>query len=96
MQTVKRYSRYAVGIPASRIVIIWLVATSIGLARLPHAVVGAGEAVASIYLAQASIGQFAAFLALTSLGNGLGGVFFLAALEFGHSTGGIGGPVKAE
>ena len=80
----------------SQIVVVWLVASSIGLARLPHAIVGAGEVLTNVYLGETSIGQFASFLALTTVGNSLGGVFFVAALKYGHSTRGIDGPVEAE
>jgi formate/nitrite transporter FocA (FNT family) len=71
----------------SQIVIVWLVATSIGVARLPHAIVGSAEVLASVFVgAGTTLSQFAYFLVFTTLGNGLGGIFFVAVLKYGHST----------
>jgi formate-nitrite transporter family protein len=70
----------------SQIVIVWLVATSIGLVRLPHAIVGAGEVLSDVFAGQTTCHEFARFLALTTLGNGLGGAIFVAVLKYGHTT----------
>ena len=71
----------------SQIVIVWLVATSIGLAKLPHAIVGSAEVLSALFADQGvTWPQFARFLALTTLGNGIGGVVFVAVLKYGHSS----------
>ena len=71
----------------SQIAIVVLVASSIGLTKLPHAIVGAGEALASLFAGQGTtLNGFLYFLAFTTLGNGLGGVIFVAALKYSHST----------
>jgi formate-nitrite transporter family protein len=71
----------------AQIVIVWMVASCIGLARLPHAIVGAGEVLATVFSGQGiSLPEFGNFLALTTIGNGLGGGIFVAALKYGHSS----------
>lgn len=70
----------------SQIVIVWLVAASIGLAHLPHAIVTAGEVLTNALIGQTTGAEFLRFLAPTTLGNGIGGAFFVAALKYGHST----------
>jgi formate/nitrite transporter FocA (FNT family) len=71
----------------SQIVIVWLVTTAIGITRSPHAIVGAGEVLLGLYSRQGvTFGDFVAFLALTTLGNGIGGAVFVAALKHSHST----------
>lgn len=70
----------------SQIVIVGLVATSIGLARLPHAIVGSGEVFSDILAGgQTTWREFGLFVLLTTLGNGLGGAVFVALLKHGHS-----------
>ena len=71
----------------SQIVIVLLVATSIGLARLPHAIVGSGEVLTSVFAGDGTtLPEFGRFLGWTTLGNGLGGAIFVAALKYSHST----------
>ncbi len=71
----------------SQIVIVSLIATSIGLARFPHAMVGAGEVLSDIFAGgQTTWGEFGAFIGITTLGNGPGGIVFVALLKYGHST----------
>lgn len=70
----------------SQIVIVWLVATSIGLTHLPHAIVTSGEVLTQVFLGQATGAEFVRFLAPTTIGNGIGGAIFVAALKYGHSS----------
>jgi formate/nitrite transporter FocA (FNT family) len=71
----------------SQIVVVWLIATTIAVVKLPHAIVGSGEVLASLFAGQGTTpGDFAYFLALTTVGNSIGGVVFVAALKYGHST----------
>jgi formate/nitrite transporter FocA (FNT family) len=71
----------------SQIVVVWLIATTIAVARLPHAIVGSGEVLASLFAGQGTTpGDFFYFLAFTTLGNSIGGVVFVAGLKYSHST----------
>jgi formate/nitrite transporter FocA (FNT family) len=71
----------------SQIFIVWLVTTAIGLCHLHHVIAGSAEVLAGLFAGQgitwADTGRF---LALVTLGNALGGAFFVALLKFGHAT----------
>ncbi len=69
----------------SQIFIVALVTTAIGLAHLHHAVVGTAEVLAGVFSGQgATLADFGKFLFWATLGNILGGVFFVALIKFGH------------
>ena len=69
----------------SQIFIVALVTTAIGIAHLHHAVVGTAEVLAGVFSGQgATLGDFGKFLFWATLGNILGGVFFVALIKFGH------------
>ena len=70
----------------SQMAVVWLVTASIGLAGMPHAIVGAGEVLLDVFAGQTTVGEFLRFQAFTTLGNSLGGVVFVALLKYGHST----------
>ncbi|HEX3999869.1 MAG TPA: formate/nitrite transporter family protein [Pirellulales bacterium] len=71
----------------SQIVIVWIVTSAIGLVGLPHAIVGAGEVLVSVFAGQDTTwGEFFPFLLWTTIGNGLGGIIFVAGLKYSHST----------
>jgi formate/nitrite transporter FocA (FNT family) len=77
----------------SQIVIVWIVATAIGLAGLPHAIVGAGEVLVNVFAGKGTTWEeFFHFLVWTTIGNGVGGTVFVAALKYGHSTRGSESP----
>ncbi len=69
----------------ARIIVVWLVTTSIGLAHLPHSIAGNIEVLAATLVSPA-IGavDYLAFLALATAGNAVGGVIFVAILKYGH------------
>ena len=68
-----------------QIVIITLVTTAIGIAHLHHSIVGTAEVLASVFSVQgATMADFGKFLLLATLGNILGGFFFVALIKFGH------------
>ena len=58
----------------------------IGLVRLPHASVTSGEVLVNVFMGQTTAAEFARFLLATTIGNGIGGAFFVAALKYGHSS----------
>ncbi|HWB11519.1 MAG TPA: hypothetical protein VG826_19975 [Pirellulales bacterium] len=67
--------------------IVSLIATSVGLGRFPHAIVGAGEVMSDVFAGgRTTWSEFASFLAIITLGNGLGGTIFVALPKYGHST----------
>lgn len=71
----------------SQITIVWIITTAIGLAGLPHAIVGTGEVLTGAFVGQgATWGQFFPFVIWTTIGNGIGGTIFVAGLKYSHST----------
>ncbi|HEY0513020.1 MAG TPA: formate/nitrite transporter family protein [Thermoanaerobaculia bacterium] len=68
-----------------QIVIVALVTTAIGFCHLHHAVAGTAEVLAGVFSGRgATMADFGKFLVWATLGNILGGVFFVALLKFGH------------
>ena len=70
----------------SQIVVIWLIATVIGLCGLNHVVVGSIEVLAGLFAGQGvTVADYGRFLLWTTLGNALGGSFFVALIKFSHA-----------
>lgn len=69
----------------SQIVIVWLVAWSIGFAHLPHVIVGSVQMFAAVFAGQASIGELNHVLLWATLGNIVGGGVFVALVKYGHT-----------
>ncbi len=70
-----------------QIAIVWIIASSIGLARLHHAVVGAVEVLAGVFAReQVTLADFGYFLLWTTLGNAIGGTVFVALLKYSHAS----------
>jgi formate-nitrite transporter family protein len=68
-----------------QIFIVLLVTTAIGLCHLHHAVVGTAEVLAGVFSGEgATLADFGKFLLWATLGNMLGGFFFVALIKFGH------------
>jgi formate/nitrite transporter FocA (FNT family) len=68
-----------------QIAIVWLVTFAIGFAHLHHSIVGSTEVLAGIFSGQgADLIDFARFLGGATLGNMLGGIFFVALIKYGH------------
>jgi formate/nitrite transporter FocA (FNT family) len=71
----------------SQIFFVWLVTTAIGLCHLHHVIVGSAEVLAGLFAGPGiTLADFGRFLLLATLGNALGGSFFVALLKFGHAT----------
>ncbi len=70
----------------SQILIIWIITSSIGLAGLAHSIVGNIEAFVGLINGNISFGQYLNFLVPVTLGNIIGGVFFVAILKYSHTT----------
>ncbi len=70
-----------------QILLVWLVTFAIGFAHLNHAVIGTTEVLAGVFSGQgATLADFFRFLGLTTLGNIVGGTFFVAIIKYGHAT----------
>jgi formate-nitrite transporter family protein len=70
----------------SQIVLVWLITTAIGFARLHHAIVGTVEVLAGAFAGQGiTAGDFGHFLLFATLGNIAGGVVFVAFLKYGQA-----------
>lgn len=73
----------------SQIVIVWIITTVIGFAHFHHVVVGSVEVLAGVFAGdRVTWADYGHFLLWTSLGNALGGPFFVAVIKFGHASGG--------
>ncbi len=70
----------------SQVVFVWLVTAVIGFAHLHHVVVGMVEMFAGAFEGALGPGRVLAFIALTALGNAIGGVVFVAILKYGHAS----------
>ncbi|MBX0285365.1 formate/nitrite transporter family protein [Halomicroarcula sp. F28] len=69
----------------ARLLVVWLIASAIGVAHLPHCIAGTVEVVAGV-LVSPELGPtvFARFLLLSTVGNTVGGTVFVALLRYGH------------
>ena len=71
----------------SQIVVVWVIATAIGFAGFHHVIAGSVEVLAGIFAGQdLTIADYGKFLLWTTLGNVLGGVFFVAVIKYGYAT----------
>jgi formate/nitrite transporter FocA (FNT family) len=71
----------------SQVVIVWLIATGIGYAHLHHVVAGSVEVLAGVFAEQGvTATDFSNFLLWTTLGNALGGPFYVAVIKYSHTV----------
>lgn len=71
----------------SQIVFVWLVTSAIGLAHLHHCIAGSVEILPAVLLGVGTdLGDLLVFLGLATLGNVVGGVFFVALVKYAHAT----------
>lgn len=87
----------SVGDSVSRILVIVICTFPIGFGHLPHCVAGNIEVVAGMLAgADITLAQWAQFLAVTTAGNIVGGVVFVALLNYSHVVWGTEGADAAE
>lgn len=68
-----------------RIFFVWLVATSIGFAHLPHSIAGNVEVLLGLFAGpEISLVEYGRFLLAATVGNAIGGTIFVALLKYGH------------
>ena len=69
----------------SQVVLVYLITFAIALCRLDHAVLGSGHLLAAYFSGTGvSMRTFVFFLVWSTIGNAIGGVFFVAILKYGH------------
>ncbi|WP_459808289.1 formate/nitrite transporter family protein [Halopiger thermotolerans] len=70
---------------SSRFLFVWLVTASIGILHLPHSIAGNVEVLFGLILSPSVTPlDYAAFLALATAGNAVGGVVFVGLLKYTH------------
>jgi formate/nitrite transporter FocA (FNT family) len=75
----------SVGDSVSRILVIFVCTFPIGFGHLPHCVAGNIEVLAGMLAgANVTVLQWAQFLAVTTVGNVIGGVVFVTLLNYSH------------
>ena len=75
----------------SRLLIIWLVTASIGILHLPHSIAGNVEVLFGVFVSpRVSVADYAAFLALATAGNAVGGAVFVGLFKYSHVVRGGG------
>lgn len=71
----------------SQIAVVFLVTGTIGLAGLHHCILGTVEVLCGVFAGQgATLGGWLRFLLYATLGNIVGGGFFVALLKYAHAT----------
>jgi formate/nitrite transporter FocA (FNT family) len=71
----------------SQIVLVWLITTAIGVARLHHVVAGSAEVLAGVFADQGvTFADFGHFLMWTTVGNAVGGVIFVALIKYNFAV----------
>jgi len=69
----------------ARILLVLIVTGTIGLLHLPHSIAGNVEVLFGLLVSPAiTVADYAAFLALATVGNAFGGAVFVALLKYGH------------
>ena len=75
----------------SRLIIIWLITATIGIFHLPHSIAGNVEVLFGVFLSpEVSVLDYVKFLALSTVGNMVGGSVFVGLLKYGHVVRGGG------
>jgi len=73
---------------AGRILMLWVIVFTIGVAELAHCIVGACEVLFVVFTAGATVTDFlTGFLVPTVVGNTIGGVLLVAILNYGQIAG---------
>jgi formate/nitrite transporter FocA (FNT family) len=69
----------------SRLLFVWLIATAIGFAHLPHSIAGTVEVLAGVLVSpELTYVDFLQFLGAATVGNAIGGSVFVSLLKYGH------------
>ncbi|WP_435064677.1 formate/nitrite transporter family protein [Halobaculum sp. EA56] len=69
----------------SRLILVWIVAGTIGILHLPHSIAGNVEVLFGLLVSPAITPlDYLVFLALATVGNAVGGAVFVALLKYAH------------
>lgn len=69
----------------SRIFFVWLIASAIGFAHLPHCIAGNVEVLLGLFASpRITLVDYGRFLVGATVGNAIGGTVFVALLKYGH------------
>lgn len=67
----------------SRLFLVWLVTTGIGVAHLPHSIAGNIEVLLGVLVSPSiTLANYAGFLALATVGNAIGGTVFVGLIKY--------------
>lgn len=70
----------------SQILVVWMVTAAIGLAGFHHSIAGTVEVLTAVFaLQEYTLVQFFHFLIWATVGNVIGGVFFVALVKYSHA-----------
>jgi len=70
----------------SQVIFVWLITSTIGLANLHHCIAGSIEVLTAIFAGYpVTVLDFLHFLLWATIGNIIGGVFFVALLKYSHA-----------
>lgn len=69
---------------SGRIFFVWFTTLLIGFTHLPHSVAGHIEMTAAVLATPLGIEAYGHFLLVATLGNAIGGVFFVALVKYSH------------
>lgn len=77
------------------IVVIYLTTFVIGFGHLPHCIAGSIEILAALFgTSSVSVFEYGEFLLVSTIGNTIGGTFFVGLLKYGHVV--RGGPRQTD
>lgn len=71
----------------AQILLVWAVTFSIGFIGFSHSIVGSAEVLTAVFAnGEILFSDYVRFIIITTLGNALGGGFFVAFLKYRHAT----------
>lgn len=69
-----------------QLIIIWVITAGIGFAHMPHSILGTIEVLAAVFAGtDITLADFGRFLLIASIGNGIGGIIFVAGVKYSHA-----------
>lgn len=69
-----------------RVFFIWMVTATIGMLHLPHSIAGNVEVLLGLFTSSVTVMEYITFLSVSTVGNAIGGTFFVALMKYGHVT----------
>lgn len=67
-----------------QVVIVWVLTSVVGLGHFAHCIASTGEILSSVFAGHLPASRYAYWIAAATLGNIVGGVFFVTVLNFGQ------------